>query len=141
MRFSFDPHLAKAWRGLIVGRDMPRYDRQEDRSLFFTGVYFLFDGDTLQYVGQSGHIAGRIRQHRNTWRPFTSWGAIEVPHDLLSHVETAYLCALRPPQNAIIPPGRDSLHEQIVEGIRTVWKFPQKLPHREETFAAGCGKL
>lgn len=128
MEFTFDPHLSTAWRRLVVGRDMPRYDRLEDRSLFYTGVYFLFDGDALQYVGQSGYIAGRIRQHRHTWRPFTSWGAVEVPHDLLSHLETAYIRALRPPQNTLIPPARDPLHDRIVDAIHAAWRVSAKAP-------------
>lgn len=131
MEFSFNPYLLKEWRSFIVGPDMPRHDRTDDRSLVMSGVYFLFDGDALVYVGQSCYIASRISQHRHAWRPFTTWGAVPVPGDLLTHVETAYIRTLRPPQNTMIPPPRDPTHERMVEAIDAAWRVSAKaLPQR-----------
>lgn len=70
------------------------------------GVYFLFDGDELQYVGQAKAIYRRLQQHKYPWRPaltpnpwFTHYSAIWVPHEFLNCLEMLYIHKLTPPRN------------------------------------------
>jgi hypothetical protein len=44
-----------------------------------SGVYFLFDGDELVYVGESRDVYFRVRHHyRDPEKPFTRWTFIEL---------------------------------------------------------------
>jgi hypothetical protein len=91
-------------------------------------VYFLFDEARLVYIGKSGYVRQRIRQHRAAWRAFTHWGAVPVPHLLLDAIETAYICALRPVQNTFIPSPQEPLHEQIATAIKEAWRVSASAP-------------
>lgn len=87
------------------------------------GVYFLFLGERLQYVGQSKNIQYRLSQHLYSMRPafpladwFDSFAAIWVPRDFLDTVEGYYIHVLKPPRNDL----QGSLTERgrILAGIR-----------------------
>lgn len=71
-----------------------------------SGVYFLFDGFTLVYVGLSVNVAARLRAHRMNYFDrtsrviwFTLWAAIEVPEYWLEEVESHYIAEHQPPLN------------------------------------------
>lgn len=75
------------------------------------GIYFLFDGDALQYVGQSRAIATRLVQHFYPNPPslliapwLSHFSAIWAPLDLLNTVEGYYIHLLRPPRNVKYAP-------------------------------------
>lgn len=87
------------------------------------GVYFLFLGDKLQYVGQSKDIRYRLGQHLYSMRPilpladwFDSVAAIWVPREFLDAVESAYIHRLNPPKNVLPKPLTD--WSRKVAGIR-----------------------
>lgn len=132
--------LAAHWSKCIVGPDMELHERESDGPTVCDGVYFLFDGPTLVYVGKSGYVKQRIQQHRTVWRPFTHWGAVAVPHPLLEAIEAAYINALRPIQNTSVPSLFEDVQHDIVKGIHAAWNFSAKkqLPSVEE---AGNGKV
>lgn len=74
------------------------------------GVYFLFKGEVLQYVGQSRNIQYRVSQHLYSMRPlldkadwFDSISAIWVPKDFLDRIEAIYIANHRPPMNSRRP--------------------------------------
>ena len=61
------------------------------------GIYFLFDRDSLRYIGHSSNIKRRVQFHREEKRiPFDAWTAIATPHDLLEIVEAAYILRYQP---------------------------------------------
>lgn len=74
-------------------------------SMDFPGVYILFQGDSVQYVGRATSVAGRLVQHVESWRAghFDSWAAVECPVILLPMLERAYYDALRPSLNRRVP--------------------------------------
>jgi hypothetical protein len=120
---SFNVFLAAQWPKCIVGPDMELHDRLSDGPPTLSdGVYFLFDGKKLVYVGKSGYVRQRIAQHRAYWRAFTHWGAVPVPHPLLDAIESAYICALRPMQNTFVPVTHEPLHDKITTAILAAWK-------------------
>lgn len=125
MKFNFNPYLLKQWRAFIVGPDMPRYDRYDSPSRT-DGVYFLFEGEDLLYVGQSTFVMKRIEQHRNSWRPFSHWGCLHVPGNLLKIVETAYIRVLRTPQNRYVPPQCEPPSDLLEEAILDAWRVSAK---------------
>ncbi len=65
-----------------------------------TGIYFLFSGKTLQYIGQSADCRQRIAQHRKIGSiPFDSWRFIPTLMQDLDYVEAAYIRSHSPPYN------------------------------------------
>lgn len=62
-----------------------------------TGVYFLFKGEELVYIGQSINIMGRINNHNIVnWDTFSY---IEVPKYDLDAVEKEYILKYKPREN------------------------------------------
>lgn len=71
-----------------------------------SGVYFLFVGFDLTYIGQSKDVSNRLRAHRmNVFDrrsrviPYDLWAAIEVPEWWLDEVEREYIGEHQPPFN------------------------------------------
>lgn len=63
----------------------------------FSGVYFLWDGERLVYVGQSRNIAKRVATHyRNPPAPFSRATYLSVPHPWQLAIEQIYLEAYVP---------------------------------------------
>jgi hypothetical protein len=64
------------------------------------GVYFIWSGDRLLYVGQSHHLYNRVRRDRHIWLKAgmgVSW--VEVrPHDLIQ-AEAFYISTGQPARN------------------------------------------
>jgi len=61
------------------------------------GIYFLFKGEALIYIGQSTNIMGRINTHNVTgWDTFSY---IEVPKCDLNRTEKEYILKYRPKEN------------------------------------------
>ena len=105
------------------------------------GVYFLFLGDSLQYVGQSKNIQSRLSQHICSMRPilpiadwFDSLAAIWVPRDFLDTVEGYYITTFKPPRNdqqrGLTERGR------ILAGIRASHK--RKIPPESRRLGNGA---
>ena len=64
------------------------------------GVYFLFDGDEMVYIGQSRDILLRLRVHEaDATKPFDRWAYVDVPEKDLMDVEARYIRMFQPPYN------------------------------------------
>jgi hypothetical protein len=64
-----------------------------------SGVYFLFDGEVLSYVGCSYWVGQRIDQHWDGWRRFTGYAYARCPEQRLRMAEAHYIAATRPRDN------------------------------------------
>jgi len=65
-----------------------------------SGVYFLFLGNQLQYIGQSKDVPNRLAQHQRTpICEFDSHFVLATDPDQLRLVEWRYIDALSPPYN------------------------------------------
>lgn len=73
-------------------------DFESDYSVFRPGVYFLYKGSCLQYIGQSISILNRIRSHRED-KDFDKVFYIPVSEEDLDHVETHLINKYKPPLN------------------------------------------
>lgn len=62
------------------------------------GVYFLWLGEDLQYVGKSVNIDDRLFQHWQS-KAFDHFCFVSVPRLYLAELETKYIRALKPPLN------------------------------------------
>lgn len=62
------------------------------------GIYALFHGNELVYIGQAVNVAVRIGQHFGS-KTFTAAAYISVPRDRLNQVERVLLDALVPRLN------------------------------------------
>lgn len=74
-----------------------------DVSAFFLppGIYFLYLGDRLQYIGQSVEPSARIIQHKRKGKKFDRVMFLPTPrHDLL-RVESELIKKHRPPLNGL----------------------------------------
>jgi hypothetical protein len=64
------------------------------------GVYFLFKGRALLYVGQSMCVSNRIASHRASGKiQFDNWIVIAAEPDDLDAVEAVYIRRYSPPHN------------------------------------------
>lgn len=64
-----------------------------------SGVYILFSGDMVTYVGQSKNVIKRITSHADKGRRFDSYHVIPcLPCDL-DEIERHYIDMLAPPEN------------------------------------------
>lgn len=70
-----------------------------------SGVYFLFKGDDLVYVGQSVDVHARLKHHRGAGFLYTQWwdrvAVIECAPRRLEAMENAYILALKPRFNLV----------------------------------------
>ncbi len=76
-------------------------------NLLPTGVYFLYLGGKLQYIGQSIEPASRLSQHRHSGKVFDRAYIIPVPAFELDRVEGALIRHFRPPLNGNTAPRID----------------------------------
>lgn len=70
------------------------------------GIYFLFDGDEVVYVGQSScNIRGRISDHmgNDSQKPFTHYGWIVLPTEEVQTAEDEAIMRYRPRHNSKYP--------------------------------------
>lgn len=70
-----------------------------DRAPEWCGVYFLFQQDTLSYVGSSANVRNRIGDHRCKGRAFDRFAAVKARPDILTALEAIYISVLSPPGN------------------------------------------
>lgn len=81
-------------------RPSKKYMNTEHRAV--RGVYFLFQGDELTYVGKSVNVHGRIRAHRTNGRTFDRFCIMPVTDGWeLDWLEAAIIRALQPRQNTL----------------------------------------
>ena len=62
------------------------------------GVYVLFYGKRVIYVGQSVDVRSRIANHQRE-KPYTRCLVKELPQEVLTKVENALITVLQPPLN------------------------------------------
>ncbi|HEU5408490.1 MAG TPA: hypothetical protein VFU48_12030 [Nitrospira sp.] len=62
-------------------------------------VYFLIDGETILYVGQSCNLPARLVQHSQAGRVWERALFMPVPKEELLHVEMQWIRALKPSWN------------------------------------------
>lgn len=91
-------------RGLLP-LDQLRAAMMDERN---SGVYFLWRGPQLVYIGRSVHVPNRAYQHamagtilnpKGKVMPWTRVSAFSCSRDELADVELAYILAYRPPYN------------------------------------------
>lgn len=96
-----DAYRARAWRRpdlatVLAGR-RPYLLAQGPN---VGGIYFLFDGDVLVYVGQSYLISERLFQHRRRYfRRFDSFAYVACPPERIKLAEITYIGEARPRDN------------------------------------------
>lgn len=71
-----------------------------------SGIYALFNGETLVYIGQAINVMKRLAAHTET-KDFTHAAFVSVPRDLLNEVERGLINAYLPRLN------RDSSTESL----------------------------
>jgi hypothetical protein len=92
---------AAAWSNKVSLAQVP-LSLSEIRSLPqpTIGIYFLFLGTTLQYVGQTINVFDRVKQHqRQSEIVFDAWYFLPAKVDDLGVLEEVYIRAYRPPHN------------------------------------------
>ena len=72
-----------------------------------SGVYFLFNGERLVYIGRTTHGLARIHKHKRD-KTFDSYTFLEVPRVYLGDVETLFIQLYGPELN--VRSGNDLAH-------------------------------
>ena len=98
-----------------------------------SGIYMLFaeDGELL-YVGQSLNVGYRVVQHfwaakRKQRRAFVEFSMLDVPQELMRHIECAHIHALSPPENTKPRPDW-AHHDLLVSLVKKAWENTNERP-------------
>lgn len=75
------------------------------------GIYFLYLGDSLQYIGQSIEPSARIVQHKKMGKTFDRVYFLPTPTENLLQVEGELIKKYRPPLNNLPDVARQSLKD------------------------------
>lgn len=119
--FDFKPQPVP-WRDYLTDAYVPVVDFPEVHPVS-EGVYFIFDsGSMLCYVGLGANIYPRIKAHAKRGIDVAFYGAIEVPEVHRLAVETAYIAALKPQDNAKHLGIASGWQRKMVAEIRRLWK-------------------
>lgn len=96
--------------------------------VYLKGVYFLFQNDTVVYIGKSNDIYRRIYEHssgraKGPKKDFDSWEYVKFDdEESMARFESACIHAFRPKYN-------------IVDTGYTVVNYPKRKPHHIQEFA------
>jgi prophage regulatory protein len=66
------------------------------------GIYFLFSGNEIVYIGQSINVFSSIAQHQNI-KDFDAFTYIEIPQSELDAFEAEYISQYKPKLNRAMP--------------------------------------
>lgn len=93
------------------------------------GIYFLFDGEDIVYVGQSTEVELRIQKHRKEGRKkFDSWNFIECPATWLDDMETDCIIHFDPKYNKSLPRNKRFIsREGIKKRFGMNWNSAKKM--------------
>lgn len=90
------------------------------------GIYFLLDGDSVVYVGQSENILARVTAHLYGRNRFNNYAYIRCELNELDKLESYYIAKFQPYlKNAAMPKGGD---------WQTLKVIARRLFHPEEIF-------
>ena len=85
------------------------------------GIYFLFDGSTLVYIGQSENIFKRVPIHLET-KQFDSWNYIEFVEEDLNILEAEFILKYQPKYNKSIPKNNRWVSQSLIKKIHNIGK-------------------
>ncbi len=108
---------------LVTPLDQIRRTRQLIQRI--SGIYFLFRGDDLVYIGQSINVLGRVTAHTSD-KDFDSFAYLPCPEKELLAVEALYINEFKPLLN-----GR--ANRNLVSDLKTMYEL-KKLWDRGEHF-------
>lgn len=80
-----------------------------------SGIYFLFKGEVLVYIGQAKSVTKRLGGHSQ--KDYDSALSIKIPVDQLSQYEGALIRYFKPPLNKSAPRGGDDVAALIDLGL------------------------
>ena len=81
-------------------KDLKRYEILDSDS----GVYFLYQGDEIVYVGQAMSVYSRVGVHKKTGEiTFDSFSFISLDIEEADAVESRYILELQPKHNSTVP--------------------------------------
>jgi hypothetical protein len=67
------------------------------------GIYFLFDGEDLVYVGQSNNVLSRVQTHAAKSVQFDRYAVVECQLNELNELEGKYITQYKPKLNKRMP--------------------------------------
>lgn len=89
------------------------------------GLYFLFDGEELVYVGQSNNAYRRISEHRKYGRVFQRFAFLAVPDPAeRDRLEAAYIQKFSPKYNGAMPPNETALAKHRLRNREWRQRYP-----------------
>lgn len=121
------PPASRDWRDYILKPDATKYDLVGDHPTSVIGIYGLYSGDELLYIGKSTGVCHRIYAHKLAMRRgaqanFGAYCCLEVPLEMLADVEKAHIAALYPPRNFTLVLGAlCGWHDDMVAAIKKTW--------------------
>jgi hypothetical protein len=114
--------MDKNWQQFIINPDAKISEYRLFSGPSSSGVYFLYVGSELVYIGKADSPAQRLKDHYlSGGKPFTGYAFIEVPRCLTAYVEAPYIDALWPAWNAKTEPQLWSGRDMMAARIQQTW--------------------
>lgn len=100
LKSSINEMMGSFWENIILEGIVSLRLKRQKIPPYICGIYFLFNGDELVYVGQSVDVISRVRTHAcEGYKAFDSFAFIEVEKDRLDATEKAYIGKYLPEHN------------------------------------------
>jgi hypothetical protein len=95
------------WGEQILTDDLPSGDQLELNSIPIpdpmSGVYFLYSGGDLLYIGSTTHLFRRLHEHRYSIPLLDAYAFIPAGKIWMHELEAFYILLLKPPFNTVMP--------------------------------------
>jgi hypothetical protein len=119
---DFDTFSAEDCRHWILSPECQRVPNHEQHAgCAVPGIYALFNGPRLVYIGMSANVGLRLRGHYMSEKLYSHTAFMPIPDYAFKAMEAAHIHALSPPLNARYEPSSWHGHFSMVKMIRTAW--------------------
>lgn len=119
---DFDTFSAEDCRHWILSPECERVPcHEQHEGCYVSGIYALFNGARLAYIGMSACVGLRLRSHYMSEKQYSHTAFMQIPDYACKAIEAAHIHALIPPLNERYYLSGWRGHLPMVKMIRTAW--------------------
>lgn len=123
-----DPPILAVWAKTpanadwVLTRRTPRVQiHQNHPDAAASGIYGLFNGGRLVYIGKATNMGARLRRHYMGEHIYDSYACLQLPEHAYSDIEAAHIRALNPPYNRKHEPSAWTGNAAMVALVKAAW--------------------
>jgi len=119
---DFSTFSAEDCRHWILSPECPRVrNHEQHEGCYVPGIYALFSGERLAYIGMSACVGLRLRSHYMSEKQYSHTAFMPIPDYACKAIEAAHIHALIPPLNDRYYLSGWHGHSPMVKMIRAEW--------------------